>query len=204
MELMELSEEQAVDLLKKIAAREPKTSEEAIKTLYLAFNLPIRKFIWRAISHDSSLIDEVTQDTFMEVWDYPDRFRGEAKFKTWLFSIARHKALDYLRKHNKDFEPLEKVKEKLVSTEMPLPEQIQEIQVKKAILTCLETLRANGKLSIPHCEVLHLAYVEGQTLVEIATILNCLESNIKTRLHYARLRIKNCLQLKLFGGSSHG
>ena len=202
---MELCEEEICGLLKKIAAHDPaKSSEEAIKTLYLAFNLPIRNFIWHSISQDTSLIEEVTQDTFMDVWNYPDRFRGESKFKTWLLSIARHKALDYLRRHNKDFDSLETVEETLQASEMALPDQIQEIQVKKAILSCLEMLGANNKLSMQHRQVLHLAYVEDQTLGEIATILNCLKENVKTQLHYARLRIRNCLQLKLFGGRVHG
>ena len=202
---MEMTEGQILDLLEKIANRTPKIiSERAIETLYLEFNRLVRNYVWKSISQDDMLIEEVIQDTFLEVWKHPERFRGEAKFKTWLLGIARHKALDCLRKHRKDHDTLEEIEESLESGEVTVADMIQEEQVQKAIKACLETLSANGKLSSEHKEVLHLAYIEDQDMNEMAQILNCLESTIKTRLHYARLRIKNCLKKRLYGDEGRG
>lgn len=203
---MEITEQQILSLLATIADRRAKrAAERAIETLYLEFSRLVRNFVWKTVSQDSMLIEEVIQDTFMEVWKYPERFRGESKFKTWLLSIARHKALDALRKRGKDHELLEEeMEESLAADDVMLDSQIQQEQVHNAIMTCLETLSDSGKLSIEHKEVLHLAYIEDQDISEMAQILNCLESTIKTRLHYARLRIKNCLKSKLFGGEVYG
>jgi RNA polymerase sigma-70 factor, ECF subfamily len=199
---MELTEEQILSLLEKVANRNAKMmSERAIETLYIEFSLPVRNFIWKTITQDPSHIEEVVQDTFFEVWKHPERFRGESKFKTWLLGIARYKALDSLRKRGKDHEPLEDIEENLVSNDIPVTEMIQKEQIHSAVKFCLDNLSANGKLTTAHKEVLHLAYIEDQDMSEMAQLLNCLESTIKTRLHYARIKIKSCLKKCLFGGT---
>lgn len=200
-----MSEEEIFDLLAQIAERTPKAnSERAIQSLYLEFHRLVRNFVWKTVSQDATLIEEVVQDTFLEVWKRPERFRGDSKFKTWLLGIARHKALDYVRKQKHDHDPLEEFEETLESGEIGMADKIQGEQVQIALRTCLDTLSASGKLSSEHREVLHLAYIADQDLNEMAHILNCLESTIKTRLHYARLRIKNCMKKRLFGGVDHG
>lgn len=199
---MELTEEQILALLEKVANRNAKAvSERAIETLYVEFSLPVRNFIWKSITHDEAQIEEVVQDTFFEVWKHPERFRGESKFKTWLLGIARHKALDSLRKRGNNHEPLEEIEETLVSNELSVTEMIEKEQIQHAVKFCLENLSANGKLTSAHKEVLHLAYIEDQDINEMAQLLDCLENTIKTRLHYARLKIKNCLKKCLFGGT---
>ncbi len=199
---MELTEEQILALLGKVANRNAKAvSERAIETLYVEFSLPVRNFIWKSITHDEAQIEEVVQDTFFEVWKHPERFRGESKFKTWLLGIARHKALDSLRKRDNNHEPLEEIEETLVSNELSVTEMIEKEQIQHAVKFCLENLSANGKLTSAHKEVLHLAYIEDQDINEMAQLLDCLENTIKTRLHYARLKIKNCLKKCLFGGT---
>lgn len=200
-----MTEAQILGLLKKIADRTPKAiSERAIETLYLEFSRPINNYVWKTFSQDPTLIEEVIQDTFLEVWKHPGRFRGESQFKTWLLGIARHKALDCLRKNSKNHEPLEDFEDELVSHEITVSELIQKEQIQKALTTCLENLTANGKLSVEHKEVLHLTYIEDQDIKELASILDCIESTVKTRLHYARLRIKKCLEMRLAGGIGHG
>jgi len=199
---MELTEEQIFLLLNKIANRDVKTvSERAIETLYLEFSRAVRNYVWKTFTQDSTFIEEIVQDTFFEVWKHPERFRGESKFKTWLLGIARHKALDCLRMQRKDHDPLEDVAEVLESDDISVTEIIQKEQIMQGVKFCLESLTANGKLSAAHSEVLHLAYIEDQDINEIASILDCLESTIKTRLHYARQRIKHCLKMRLFGGA---
>lgn len=202
---MEMTEDQVRCLLEKVANRTPKiVSERAIEALYLEFSRPIHNYIWKTFSKDPTLIEEVIQDTFLEVWKHPERFRGESQFKTWLLGIARHKALDCLRKRSKNHEPLEDFEDELVSHEITVSELIQKEQIQKALTSCLENLTANGKLSAIHKEVLHLTYIEDQDINELASILDCIESTIKTRLHYARLRIKKCLEMRLSRGIGHG
>jgi len=202
---MGLTEEQILSLLEKIADRTPRSiSEQAISSLYLEYHRSVRNYLFKTFTRDETVIEEVVQDTFFEVWKRPDLFRGESKFKTWLLGIARHKAIDRLRKNVANHIPIEEIEETLSSEEISVSDVILQEQIQQGIKYCLESLVAAGKLSEAHREVLHLAYVQDQDILEIAQMLNCLESTIKTRLHYARLRIKNCLKKRLMGGIDHG
>jgi RNA polymerase sigma-70 factor, ECF subfamily len=200
---MELSEEQVFLLLEQTADKTKRSEcERALERLYLEFHKPVRNYIWKSISQDPSLIEEVVQDTFFEVWQHGERFRGEAKFKTWLLSIARHKALDSLRKRGIAHEPLETVEDTLVSLDDSITDTIQKEQIQEVVRFCLERLSAIGKLSLAHKEVLHLAYIEDQDISEIAQITGCPESTVKTRLFYARQQIKKCLKNRLLLGEN--
>jgi RNA polymerase sigma-70 factor (ECF subfamily) len=197
-----LTEEQIVLLLAKIANRNSKSvGEQALASLYLEYHRSVRNYLFKSLTQDVSVIEEVVQDTFFEVWKRPENFRGEAKFKTWLLSIARHKAIDCLRKNVKNQVPIDEFEDTMPAAQISINDEIHQEQIQQGLLYCLESLFAAGKLSDSHKEVLHLAYVQDQDIHEIAQVLGCLESTIKTRLHYARLRIKNCLKKRLMGGS---
>lgn len=201
---MGLTEEQILSLLDKIANRSPKSiSEQALSSLYLEYHRSVRNYIFKTFTQDSTVIEEVVQDTFFEVWKQPDRFRGDSKFKTWLLGIARHKTIDRLRKNVTDHIPIEEIEETMPSEDISISDLIHKEQIQQGVKYCLDSLFAAGKLSDAHREVLHLAYIQDQDIHEIAQVLNCLESTIKTRLHYARLRIKNCLKKRLMGGIDH-
>lgn len=202
---MELSEEEVFLLLEQTADKAKRAEcERALERLYLEFHKPVRNYLWKSISQDPLLIEEVIQDTFFEVWKNAQSFRGEAKFRTWLLSIARHKAIDTLRKHGVEHSPIEEVEEYLAAAEDSIIERIQREQVHEAVKSCLDSLSVSGRLSLAHKEVLHLAYIEDQNINEIAQITGCPESTVKTRLFYARQQIKNCLKKKLSGEQQHG
>ena len=52
-----------------------------------------------AIVREEMAAQEVTQDTFIKVWNHPDRYRyDDSKFVAWLLMITRHRAIDHLRR----------------------------------------------------------------------------------------------------------
>lgn len=54
-----------------------------------------------SLCRDPSLAEELTADTFLAVVQSLPRFRGDSDEKTWLFSVARHRWYNYLRKKKK-------------------------------------------------------------------------------------------------------
>ena len=201
---MELSEERIRQLLGEIAARNSRSqAEQGMEILYRGFGATLRNYLWKNWPQDTGWIDEVIQDTFLEVWKHPERFRGESMFKTSLIGVARHKAMDVCRKERPTHEPLDDVEDTLAAEIPTVTDIIQEEQIRQSLKICLESLSASGKLSAAHREVLYLAYVEDQDGAEMAQILGCPESTVKTRLHYARLRIKDCLRRRLREGVDH-
>lgn len=194
-------------LLAEIAARAPtQRAEKAIERLYLTYSDCVRRFVAKTWLSDPREVDEVVQDTFWQVWTQPERYRGDSTFKTWLLAIARNKAIDAFRRNARDDKRLESLDDhdadSLAGREPALPDIVHSAQLSETIKACMASLAASGKLSAAHLEVLHLAYIEDLSLGEIARITNQLENTVKSRLHYARLRLKASLARRL-GGACH-
>lgn len=205
---MALDEPEIRHLLATIAARTPKAAaERAIEALYLEFSLSVRHYARKNWFHDDEDLDEVVQDVFWDVWKQPERFRGESKFKTWLLSVARNKTIDRLRQRqrsvNANVELDENLEDQLAADVPALSDILHREQVRETLNDCMASLGARGKLSEVQREVLHLAYIEDQDLADIALIVGCPENTVKTRLHHARLRIKDCLARRLSGDFEH-
>src|SRR5919106_4639265 len=57
--------------------------------------------VWRLVVHlvhDHELANDITQDSFVRAYRFLKRYRGDSKFSTWLFAIARNCAHDELRR----------------------------------------------------------------------------------------------------------
>ena len=61
--------------------------ETAFRELVRRYQQPLYQFIWRRIGHEDDTID-LCQKVFLQVFSKAEQFRGEAKFKTWLYQIA--------------------------------------------------------------------------------------------------------------------
>ncbi len=201
-----MSEETIHHLLGLIADKSARQkSEQAFKTLYLDYSRTVRNFIGASLTSDTSLVEEIVQDTFLEVWKHPERFRGDAQFKTWLLSIARFKTIDVLRKQRVEWEQIRRISPKCCR-----PGNLCRTRFYRTIswakLSCfsVEKLSAKGKLSAEHREVLHLVYIEDQDIAEAARIIGCPPNTVETRLHHARLKIKECLARCLPEGGEFG
>jgi RNA polymerase sigma factor (sigma-70 family) len=62
--------------------------QNAFGELVRRYQSPVRSFLLRMTCGDSHLADDLAQETFIQAWKHLSRFRGEARFSTWLFAIA--------------------------------------------------------------------------------------------------------------------
>jgi len=74
--------------------------QRLLEKLFHTYYKDIYRYLY-SLTHDASLSEDLTSDVFLEVVKSIASFRGEADMKTWMFSIARHKWIDYLRKKNR-------------------------------------------------------------------------------------------------------
>jgi len=129
-------------------------------------------FIRRLVGK-SEEAEDIAQETFLKIWRIIKKYRQGENFKTWLFTIARNTAIDYMRKKRNfafsDFENDEgenALTESLTNTE-PLPDEIFAKAEEKKLLEY-----ALDKLSLPHRETLLLHYNEHLTFNEIGKVLD--------------------------------
>lgn len=157
----------------------------AYRWLFRRFQRPIHAYLGRLVRRPH-IAEELANETLLELWRGAGKFGGRSAVSTWLFGIARHKAIDYLRRH-KDTDLGE---EELADIADPAP--TPEEAVDRSSLADLVGGLMN-RLSVEHREVLHLAYREELSVEEIAALVDCPVNTVKTRMFYARKRLKTLL-----------
>jgi RNA polymerase sigma-70 factor (ECF subfamily) len=142
--------------------------------------------------------EDVTQDVLMNVLNKLPTFRGESAFSTWLHRITVNTALAYRRKRAQ-------------RAEHEVPDPLQDFaadgrhaiavnrwsEAPESALLTRETqqLIENAIAELPETyrDVYLLADVEGLPNAEIADLLNLNVPAVKSRLHRARLMMRNAL-----------
>lgn len=83
-------------LAKKIANRD----EHAFEELYKNINKAVFSVCLSVVKNETVAVD-LSQDTFVAVWDSIDTFKGVG-FKTWILTIAKNKSINYLNKRKRE------------------------------------------------------------------------------------------------------
>lgn len=138
----------------------------------------------RCITGSPRDAEDVCQETFIRALGGLARFRGQAKFKTWLYRIALNQARNALasRQSRQRLEVLEGGTERMESISQ---RPVAELSVALA--------RALARLSERQREVLICHDVLGMKHEEIAEVLQCASGTSKVQLHRARLRLRELL-----------
>ncbi len=141
--------------------------------------------------------NDVMQETFIKVYQSIHTFRGEAAFKTWVHRIAVHEALNFVKKRERRREtPLATTEEiEFDPTVLQKAEMKNNpaVQAEQAELRYWVTKAVNS-LPLKYRIVVILHELEGLTHSEIASILDCAEGTVRSRLHYARKQLRTLLK----------
>ena len=141
--------------------------------------------------------DDVMQETFIKVYRSIRTFRKDAAFETWLYRIAVNEALNFVKRRERQREStLETASETDYEAITRYRAQIANdphVHAEKAELRHHVTEAVNS-LSLKHRTVVILHEFEGLTHAEIASILNCSEGTVRSRLHYARKKLRTLLK----------
>ena len=140
---------------------------------------------------DINVAEELTEDTFVLLGTKKPKDKGNSSFKTWLYTIGRNIAIDYLRRSARRHEvPLEEYKEltgEAESLELAYLREERKIILHKAI----------RKLKSEYQQILWLIYFDGFSHKEAAMVMKKSAHNIETLVYRARKSLK--LQLEMEG-----
>ena len=169
-------DEKSVD---KAAKELQNGSAEAFHLLYQKYNHQIFRFCLRMLD-DQTYAEDAFQETFIRVFEQREKFKGE-HFSSWLYSIARHTCLNYIRS-KKEFEIIE---DDFQESDMNQDaDSGMQDYIKKAVAGLPVALR----------EALILREYEDRSYQEIADILGIDLSLAKVRVYRARLVLRKVLQ----------
>jgi RNA polymerase sigma-70 factor (ECF subfamily) len=187
----------------------------AFERLYARHHAALYRFVRRVLGGaQASAADEVFQDTWLRVVNARQRWAPQgAAFRTWLFTLAHHRAIDVLRKSGREVSleaqdegheraPWQPAAEAQAWREWPptagdsaTEDQAFWRAAGQRLLDCLETLPAVQRSAF----LLH--HEDGLALDELARALEVGFETAKSRLRYAMSKLRTCMGAYLPGGS---
>jgi len=142
----------------------------------------------RRVVRDPARAEDVTQEVFLDVWKQATRFdveRGRAK--TWVMTIAHRRAVDAVRRSEAQKRQDHHGAPDEVSHDEP-GDAVIASEEHGAVRECL------GTLTDLQLESVRLAYFNGYTYGEVATLLDKPLPTIKTRMRDGLIRLRDCLE----------
>jgi RNA polymerase sigma factor (sigma-70 family) len=164
----------------------------AFDELYARHRIGLHRFIARQC-RVAERVDEIFQDVWMNLIAAAPRYRVEAQFRTWLFTIAHNKLMDYFRANAKAEAHLYAVRDDEEidvagsRTEEPAV-QADSHRARSAILAAVEGLPA------PQREAFLLSEEGGMSVAEIAAATGVTHEAAKSRLRYAIAKLRERLK----------
>lgn len=155
----------------------------AFNRLVLKWEQSVYNLVLRTVN-DREEAAEVTQEVFLSVFRNLSRFRGEARFSTWLYRVAVNHCVTRLRRRPPPTQPFEELPE---ASTKAFSRQEQEAQIyrrerRRRVLDSLVALSPQQRI------VVELKVYQEETFQEISRILGLPESTVKSRF-YAALEI---------------
>ena len=177
----------------------------AFERLYTRHRLALYRFVRRLLgSANAAQVDEVFQDTWLRVVQARARWQPQgASFRTWLFTLAHHRAIDLLRKSGRevaldahegeDGEPWQPEAAAWQHWPAPASTTLQGDELAfwrragEKLLACLD------ELPLAQRSAFLLHHDDGLALADVAHALEVGFETAKTRLRYAMAKLRACM-----------
>lgn len=173
------------------------TSVPDFEEIYTSHYLKIHKYIMKIVGPTDA--EDVTQEVFEKANRNIDNFRGSSSMTTWLYRIATNAAIDRVRSaatkcasRTVCIDELETAQPESGSKE-PSIHSADENIIHKEMNACIHEFVE--RLPCDYKVILILKDFEGLSNQEIASILQITVHNAKIRLHRARVKLKEALDL---------
>jgi RNA polymerase sigma-70 factor (ECF subfamily) len=173
----------------ELVARSIRGDAESFNQLILRWERPIYALAYRTIGREEDARD-VCQETFLRAFRALPGFRGQSKFSSWLYRIALNLCHDWLRRERRT--PLVQAPEDVDLDELAAnagpSESIEDLVARKSLGRLVE--RAVAQLPPEQRTALILKEYHGLTFHEIADLVGCPLSTVKTRVYQGLLVLR--------------
>jgi len=155
---------------------------ESFNELILRWERPIYALAYRTIGREEDARD-VCQETFLRAFRALPGFRGQSKFSSWLYRIALNLCRDWMRRERRT--PVVQAPEDMDLLELAAAaepsESIEDLVARKDLMRGVERVMAG--LPEEQRTAIILKEYHGLTFQEIAELVGCPLSTVKTRLY---------------------
>ncbi|MBO9607605.1 MAG: RNA polymerase sigma factor [Paenibacillaceae bacterium] len=168
----------------------PATTQQDVYQEFYHLVYPMVRFIMK----DHGATEDIIQEAFLRAIRKASQLQEQEKVASWLKTLTRNVAFNYLRKWRKSRgeldsdEVFESIEAALSVHEMPIEQEVETKMMEEAITRYIHQLKPEYRQILEMRLVHHLSYKE------MAATLNVKEGMIRHKLHRAREEIKNKLQ----------
>lgn len=155
-----------------------------LKNIYEEYKQDVFKYLV-SLTNDISLSEDLVSETFLGALKSLHKFKGESTIKTWLFSIARNKWYEHLRKEKPTIS-LDDLSYNYLLSECDLDNSIIKKELSNKILALLDN-------ESPRTKDIILMRIEGYSYFEIGKKHNISESSARVIDYRIKKKIKNIL-----------
>lgn len=158
----------------------------AFEDFYRLTRDDVARTLWRLLGRRSDL-DDLVQETYLQLFKSLKTFRGEAKVRTFLYRVCANVALMQLRWwRRRPEEPWAEVPESICATATP-EQAAQAAQASRLVQRALATLPAKKRVVFVYHELC------GLGPEEIAEAVGAPVNTVRSRLHHARLEFTTAM-----------
>jgi RNA polymerase sigma factor (sigma-70 family) len=175
--------QEEIELLRRIQRRDA----DAIADLHARYSGPLYALAYQ-ITRGESFAQDVVQDVFVAVWRDAHRFDpARGAVSSWLFALARHKAIDLVRRE-------QNVRKRTVDVDMTLEPAKDDVDAE-AWQNIREEAVRDALKELPEAQrtAVELAFFSGLTHVEVAERLEIPLGTAKTRIRTGLIRMRSLL-----------
>ena len=166
----------------------------AFETLYQRHEQRLWRYFFRNTG-DAALADDLSQDLWFSVVESAASYEIRSKFTTWLFTMAHHRLVDHWRRRRPglslgdDSEESQRLAESLFAASGFEPDHRLDRRLLAQLL-----LDALAQLPVEQRECFLLQVEADMTVADIAQATGVAEETAKSRLRYARSKLRQALE----------
>jgi RNA polymerase sigma-70 factor (ECF subfamily) len=187
---------------RRLIRRLRRGDQRAFTTIVRTYQQRVFNIVFRFLGNREEA-EDVAQDVFVTVYQNAERFRGDSKFSTWLYRVTVNHCknrLKYLKRRGRHMgRPLDEIAEHLVAqgsgetqpvfhAAIPRPDDLAQGRQLEALIQ-----REMAKMDEDHRLLVVLRDIQGLSYQEMAEVTGLNVGTIKSRLHRARLALKEAL-----------
>lgn len=194
---MQIATNQARETDEELMARFQAGDSSAMEALFARFQKPLFNFFYRMVGRRETA-EDLVQETFLKLCRFGNSFRGsDAKFSTWLYSVAGNQCRDHIRhKARRPEAPLGEFEQNLSDNyddppqggESPVEDHIIRVEIQETLKAAINSLPEKERTAIM------LREYQGLEYKEIAEILGSPIGSVKVLIFRARQRLRERLK----------